>query len=256
VPENSPLGGMCGSSAVGAGPFASVGGSLFPLPEPAFEGKAGPGSSRRARQRGTRFEEIKADAAAAVSGLNSLFGCAAGFSRSPASHAQAAVLQHVVQRIAALRPHGAPPDPRAAFSELLGERSQPYGTVASPVVDFVPEKVAVPPPGSKPIDLASVMGGRGAAFMEEEQMLLETEVFEERRRAAPFKLYGDRVLARSARARRTFLKMLADANLLGVARQHAVKSNPSLCARKTGHNALYGTAVLLTWGFASLRAWT
>ena len=225
-PGSSPLppAGACEFNTMGAADGRNR--DLFPLPTNYFASSSASPSSvcRAVRRRLSKTSYVNQWSNECAAGLNEVQSGhhTQNFTPSP-SPAQVSCLDRIRSDVAALGPPPGDLDGRGALSELLAHHS--YTQESATVAPIEVCKLSLPPPGHRPVPLATLLGDHAPVVLDRlRRKLLPKEVRESRQQATGARRpYVDPLFRRNPRAYAAFLQRCVDAGLIEF-RVHAEQS--------------------------------
>ena len=194
-------------------------GELYPIPPPTPPA-APEGRSVHAQRRFNHKLRIWQEACHAIDALNLLYGCRRdrrlGESGCSPSLAQAhrQVHQHIIQRIAKMRPLAVPTGPAAA-RELFGSCYDYVGDSCS-VVPYDQAKVSLPDGSLNPVMLADVLAEKTMGHLILSSMLADDDTVLERREFGAAPQYTDEAMRGDPGLLRDFSLRLLECGVAGV----------------------------------------
>ena len=213
---------------------------LFPLPQFPAPDILGAVRHKKARRRLQRRVDVWRDVNEAVDALNAMFGCdsvpltaaSSSDAQIPLTPAHTSVHRHLLNRISERRPAHVL-SPRAAWSELLGSRlDYNHPGDGSHVEPYDPERVSLPPVGSKPVPLERVLNEETWDLLRPDVLLADADVVQWRRENEPVSVYMDRRLESDGILRRGFLERLFHAGVLSFAVRRRGEIAPFFVSKK------------------------
>ena len=192
---------------------------LYPIPPPTPPAAPG-GRSVHAQRRYNRKLRTWQEACHAVDALNLLYGCQRDRQRgegkcSPSlAQAHRQVHQHIIQRIAKLRPLATPTGPAAA-RELFGSCYDYVGDSCS-VVPYDEAKVSLPDGSLNPVMLADVLAEKTMGHLILSSMLADDDTVMERREQGAAAQYTDEAMRGDPGLLRDFCLRLLTCGVAGV----------------------------------------